>query len=193
MKLILATNNRHKVREIKEILAPYFTDIITLQEAGIQHETVEDGLTFEENAQKKAREIAQISGLPALADDSGICVEALGGAPGVYSARYAAEDGQNASDAENRRLLLKNMEGVEDRRAYFACAIALCWPDGRNLTAEGRFYGTIAYAEKGENGFGYDSIFYVPEYGCTSAEMSPEQKNQLSHRGKALRALADKL
>ena len=193
MKLILATNNAHKVREIKQILQPYFQQIVTLQEAGIQHETVEDGDTFYQNALKKAREIAEISGLPALADDSGICVEALGGAPGVFSARYAAAGDQNASDGANRRLLLKNMGGIRDRRAYFACAAVLCWPDGKSLAAEGRFYGEIGYEEKGENGFGYDSLFYVPEYGCTSAEMSPEQKNRLSHRGKALRALADKL
>ncbi len=193
MKLILATNNAHKVREIKEILQPYFTEIITLQEAGIQHETVEDGMTFEENALKKAREIAEISGLPALADDSGLCVEALDGAPGVYSARYAAENDQNASDAENRRLLLKNMEGITNRRAYFVCAAVICWPDGKNISAEGRFYGEVAYEEKGENGFGYDSIFYVPQYGCTSAQMSREQKNSLSHRGIAFRELADKL
>ena len=193
MKLILATNNAHKVREIKEILQPYFTEIITLQEAGIQHETVEDGMTFEENALKKAREIAEISGLPALADDSGLCVEALDGAPGVYSARYAAENDQNASDAENRRLLLKNMEEITNRRAYFVCAAVICWPDGKNISAEGRFYGEVAYEEKGENGFGYDSIFYVPQYGCTSAQMSREQKNSLSHRGIAFRELADKL
>ena len=193
MKLILATNNAHKVREIKEILQPYFTEIITLQEAGIQHETVEDGMTFEKNALKKAREIAEISGLPALADDSGLCVEALDGAPGVYSARYAAENDQNASDAENRRLLLKNMEGITNRRAYFVCAAVICWPDGKNISAEGRFYGEVAYEEKGENGFGYDSIFYVPQYGCTSAQMSREQKNSLSHRGIAFRELADKL
>lgn len=193
MKLILATNNAHKVREIKEILQPYFTEIITLQEAEIQHETVENGMTFEENALKKAREIAEISGLPALADDSGLCVEALDGAPGVYSARYAAENDQNASDAENRRLLLKNMEGITNRRAYFVCAAVICWPDGKNISAEGRFYGEVAYEEKGENGFGYDSIFYVPQYGCTSAQMSREQKNSLSHRGIAFRELADKL
>lgn len=193
MKLILATNNQHKVREIKEILQPYFTEIITLQEAGIEHETVEDGTTFQENALKKAREIAGLSGMPALADDSGICVEALGGAPGVHSARYAAKDDQNASDADNRRLLLKNMKGMKDRRAYFACAAVIFWPDGKSISAEGRFYGEVAYEEKGQNGFGYDSIFYVPEYGCTSAEMSSEQKNSLSHRGKALRELADRL
>lgn len=139
MKLILATNNAHKVREIKQILQPYFQEIITLQDAGIQHDTIEDGDTFYKNALKKAREIAEISGLPALADDSGICVDALGGAPGVFSARYAAKDGQNASDAANRRLLLKNMEGMTDRSAYFACAAVLYWPDGKTIAAEGRF------------------------------------------------------
>lgn len=189
MKLILATNNQHKVREMREILGNHFSEMITLKEAGITHETVEDGLTFRENALKKAREITEITGLPALADDSGLCVLALDGMPGVYSARYASTDDENASDQANRDLLLKNMENITDRRAYFACAIALTMPDGTNYETEGKFWGEITYEEKGENGFGYDSLFFVPEYNMTSAEMLPEQKNSMSHRGEALREL----
>jgi len=189
LKLILATNNAHKVREFKEILGNFFEEMITLKEAGVSHETVEDGTTFAENALKKAREITEITGLPAIADDSGLCVCALDGMPGVFSARYASVDDENATDQANRDLLLKNMQGIEDRRAYFACAIALTMPDGQVFQTEGKFWGEIGFEEVGENGFGYDSLFYVPEYKMTSAEMSPEQKNSMSHRGKALREL----
>ena len=190
MKLILATNNEHKVREMREILGNHFSEMVTLKEAGITHETIEDGLTFRENALKKAREITEITGLPALADDSGLCVLALDGMPGVYSARYASSDDENATDKANRDLLLKNMKDITDRRAYFACAIALTMPDGTSYETEGKFWGEITYEEKGENGFGYDNLFFVPEFNMTSAEMSPEQKNSMSHRGEALRELA---
>lgn len=190
MKLILATNNEHKVREMREILGDHFSEMVTLKEAGITHETVEDGSNFRENALKKAREITEITGLPALADDSGLCVLALDGMPGVYSARYASSDDENASDQANRDLLLKNMKDITDRRAYFACAIALTMPDGTSYETEGKFWGEITYEEKGENGFGYDNLFFVPEFNMTSAEMSPEQKNSMSHRGEALRELA---
>lgn len=190
MKLILATNNEHKVREMREILGNHFSEMVTLKEAGITHETIEDGLTFRENALKKAREITEITGLPALADDSGLCVLALDGMPGVYSARYASSDDENATDQANRDLLLKNMKDITDRRAYFACAIALTMPDGTSYETEGKFWGEITYEEKGENGFGYDNLFFVPEFNMTSAEMSPEQKNSMSHRGEALRELA---
>jgi XTP/dITP diphosphohydrolase len=193
LKLILATNNAHKVREFREILGDFFSETVTLKEAGITHETVEDGTTFKENALKKAREITEITGCAAIADDSGLCVEALNGMPGVFSARYASVDDNNASDQANRDLLLKNMEGIKDRRAYFACAIALTMPDGTSYQTEGRFYGEIGYEEKGENGFGYDSLFFVPEYNMTSAQMTPEQKNSMSHRGKALRELVKML
>lgn len=196
MKIILATNNEHKVREIKQILGDRFDEIVTLREANICHETEEDGEDFISNALKKAREITEITGEIALADDSGICVDALGGAPGIYSARYASTDGENASDKANRDKLLEELKDVKDmadRSAYFACAVAVTFPDGREVTAEGRFYGQIAFAEAGENGFGYDSLFYVPEKNKTSAQMSEEEKNGLSHRGKALRLLAEKL
>ena len=150
MKLILASNNQHKLKEIREILGGYFDEILTLREAGIVHETVEDGETFLENAAKKAREIAEISGCCALADDSGICVDALGGAPGVHSARFS---GVHGDDRANNELLLQKMQGVEDRSAHFTCAVVLARPDGTQLSAEGYFYGQIAKEEAGSNGF----------------------------------------
>ena len=190
MNLSIASNNAHKLVEIKAILGDYFGEILSLREAGIEHETVEDGETFLANAEKKAREIAALSGCCALADDSGLCVDALGGAPGIYSARFAGEHG---NDAANRRLLLERMQGVTDRAAHFTCAIALVRPDGSEVTAEGRFYGVIGTEERGSNGFGYDSLFYVPELGMTNAEMTSEQKNAVSHRALALKALVEKL
>lgn len=188
--LIIASNNPHKLIEIKAILGGLFDEIVSMREAGILHETVEDGETFLENALKKAREIAEISGCPALADDSGICVDALGGAPGVLSARFC---GVHGDDEANNRLLLEKLAHTENRGAHFACAIALAYPDGSAVTAEGQLYGEIAREEKGANGFGYDPLFYLPEYNMTSAEISPEEKNRISHRGKALRALLQKL
>ena len=190
MKLILASNNAHKLREIRAILGGDFEEIVSLREAGIDHETVEDGQTFLENAEKKAREIAELSGCCALADDSGLCVDALGGAPGIYSARFC---GVHGDDAANNRLLLEKLEGVEDRGAHFTCAVALVRPDGSSVCAEGYFYGQIAREETGSNGFGYDPLFFVPEYGCTSAELPPETKNAISHRANALKALLKKL
>ena len=190
MKLILATNNAHKLTEIREILGGCFDEILSLREAGILHETVEDGTTFMENAEKKAREIAQLSGCCALADDSGLCVDALDGAPGIYSARFC---GRHGDDEANNRLLLQKLAHTEHRGAHFTCAVALVKPDGTCIGAEGRFYGLIAREPAGENGFGYDPLFYVPEYGCTSAQLSPEEKNAVSHRGLALRQLLQKL
>ena len=186
MKLIIASNNAHKLTEMKAILSPFFDDVQSMREAGIEHETVEDGTTFMENAVKKARELAEISGHAAIADDSGICVDALDGAPGIYSARFS---GVHGDDKANNRLLLQKLQGVENRAAHYTCAIALCWPDGKMLTAEDYFYGEIGQEEKGTNGFGYDPLFFLPEYGCTSAQISPEEKNRISHRGKALRKL----
>lgn len=190
MKLIIASNNQHKLVEIKEILGDFFSEIVSAREAGIEHETVEDGTTFLENALKKAREMTEISGCAALADDSGICVDALGGAPGIYSARFS---GVHGDDAANNRLLLEKMEGVADRKAHYTCAIALTYPDGREVTAEGYFFGEIGYEEKGQYGFGYDPLFYLPEYGCTSAQILPEEKNKISHRAAALQKLCEKL
>ena len=190
MKLIIASNNAHKLEEIRAILGGAFEEILSLREAGIEHETVEDGVTFAENAAKKAREIAEISGCCALADDSGLCVDALGGAPGIYSARFAGEHG---NDAANRRRLLREMENIDDRAAHFTCSMALVRPDGSMTAAEGFVYGEIARAEAGENGFGYDSLFYLPERGCTMAQLPPEEKNEISHRHNALMALLEKL
>ena len=192
MKLIIASNNAHKLVEIKAILGSRFEEILSLREAGIDHETVEDGETFLENAGKKAREIAAISGCCALADDSGLCVDALGGAPGIYSARYS---GVHGDDKANNRKLLEVLRDVPDeaRGAHFTCAIVLARPDGTEVSVEGYFYGVIAHEEAGSNGFGYDPLFYLPEYGCTSAELAPEEKNRISHRSAALRLLVEKL
>ena len=186
MKLIIASNNAHKLTEMKAILAPFFDDVQSMREAGIEHETVEDGQTFMENALKKARELAELSGCCAIADDSGLCVDALGGAPGIYSARFS---GVHGDDKANNRLLLEKLEGVENRAAHYTCAIALCWPDGKMLTAEDYLFGEIAHDEKGTGGFGYDPLFLLPERGLRTAELGPGEKNAISHRGKALRKL----
>ena len=190
MKLIIASNNAHKLTEMKAILAPFFDDVQSMREAGIEHETVEDGQTFMENALKKARELAELSGCCAIADDSGLCVDALGGAPGIYSARFS---GVHGDDKANNRLLLQKLEGVQDRGAHYTCAIALVWPDGKTVTAEDYLYGEIAHDERGSNGFGYDPLFLLPELGLRTAEISAEEKNRISHRGKALRQLVEKL
>ena len=187
-KLIIATNNKHKLKELREVLHPYFESILSLEEAGIQHETVEDAATFEGNALKKAREIACISGCAALADDSGLSVKALNGEPGVYSARYA---GEPCNDRKNLELVLEKMEGIKDRTACFVCVLALVTPSGE-LTARGEVAGELTYAPQGEGGFGYDPIFYIPQYICPFAQMTQEQKNQLSHRAIAARLLAGK-
>ena len=190
MKLIIASNNAHKLTEMKAILAPFFDDVQSMREAGIEHETVEDGSTFMENAVKKAKELAEISGCCAIADDSGLCVDALGGAPGIFSARFS---GVHGDDKANNRLLLENLENVTERGAHYTCAIALVWPDGHMLTAEDYLYGEIAHDERGTNGFGYDPLFILPERGLRTAEISSEEKNSISHRGKALRKLVEKL
>ena len=190
MKLILASNNAHKLTEMKAILAPYFDEIVSMGEAGIEHETVEDGKTFMENAVKKAKELAELSGCCAIADDSGLCVDALAGGPGIFSARFA---GVHGDDKANNALLLKELEGERERGAHYTCAIALAWPDGRLLTAEDYLYGEIAYDERGTNGFGYDPLFLLKELGLRTAELSPEEKNRISHRGKALRKLVEEL
>lgn len=193
MKLIIASNNAHKVREIKKILSGKFEEILSLREAEVWHETLEDGHTFMENALKKAREIVQITGAAALADDSGICVDALGGAPGIYSARYASAVCCNASDEANNRLLLANLRDKADRSAHYTSAIALVYPDGREVTAEGYMYGKIIDAPRGDGGFGYDPLFVMDGEERTVAEMSDEEKNAVSHRAKALELLLSKI
>ena len=190
MKLIIASNNAHKVGEIKKILSGEFEEILSLRESGINHETVEDGTTFMENALKKAREIAAISGSAALADDSGICVDALGGEPGIYSARFAGEHG---NDEANNNLLLERLADKSDRSAHYTAAIALVYPDGKEITAEGYMYGKIIHAPRGTGGFGYDPLFVADGEERTVAEMSAEEKNAISHRANALNLLLTKL
>lgn len=193
MKLIIASNNAHKVQEIKQILDGKFEEILSLREAGVDHETVEDGSTFAENALKKAREIAAITGLAAMADDSGLCVNALNGAPGIYSARYSGCEDKSLVDKANNDLLLKNLEGKSDRSAYFICSVALVYPDGREVVAEGRMPGRIIDDPRGAKGFGYDPIFLPDGESRTAAELSDEEKNAISHRGRALKNLLDKI
>lgn len=190
MKLIIASNNSHKIREIRQILGGRFDPILTLREAGIDHETVEDGETFLDNARKKAREIAEIAGCAALADDSGISVDALGGAPGVYSARYCGEHGE---DEKNNDLLLHNLQGKSDRRAHYTAAIVIAYPDGTTVESEGYLYGTIGTERIGTGGFGYDPLFFPEGSSRTLAEYTAEEKNAISHRAEGLRKILEKL
>ena len=190
MKLIIASNNKHKIYEIKKMLGDRFEEILSLREAGIDHETVEDGKTFMENARKKAREIAEISGCASLADDSGITAHALGDEPGVFSARFA---GVHGDDAANNALLLARLQDKADKGAHYTCAMALAYPDGRLVEAEGYMYGTITPDARGERGFGYDPIFIPDGESRTVAEMSDEEKNAISHRGLALAELLARL
>lgn len=193
MKLIIASNNAHKIYEIKKILSGKFDEILSLREAGITHETVEDGSTFMENSLKKAREISEISGCASLADDSGICAHALDGAPGIYSARFAGEYKGQASDDANNALLLEKLSDKSDKTAHYTCAMALVYPDGSEVTAEGYMYGTITDNPRGTRGFGYDPLFIPTGEVRTVAEMSDEEKNLISHRANALKLLLAKL
>lgn len=188
-KIIFATGNENKMKEIRMILADLGMPIVSMKEAGIDIDVVEDGTTFEENALIKATEIAKVApGCIVLADDSGLEIDYLNKEPGIYSARYAGVD--TSYDIKNN-LLLKRLEGIPDekRTARFVCAVAAAFPDGSTEVVRGTIEGIIGYKIAGENGFGYDPIFYLPEYGCTTAQLSPEKKNKLSHRGKALRAM----
>lgn len=188
MKLAIATNNQHKLQEIRAILGDSFEELLSLKDLGIDVDVEETGTTLEENALIKARAILALSGIATLADDTGLMVDALNGAPGVYSARYAGEE---HNDAKNRALLLKNLDGVKDRSAHFATVIALCYPDGKTLTASGRVNGEILLSERGTEGFGYDSLFFSTELGKTFAEATQAEKNSASHRGRALRAMLE--
>jgi XTP/dITP diphosphohydrolase len=190
MKLIIASNNKHKIYEIKKILGEKFSEILSMSEAGIIHETVEDGETFMENAAKKAREIAEISGMAALADDSGICAHALGGAPGVYSARFS---GGHGNDTDNNNLLIEKLRDKNDKTAHYTAAVCLVYPDGREVSAEGYMYGEIIDTPRGNRGFGYDPIFVPKGEVRTVAEMTDEEKNSISHRANALSLLLSKL
>lgn len=192
MRIIFATGNEGKMREIRMILADLGMEILSMKEAGISADIVEDGVTFEENAVIKAKGIAALCSDIVLADDSGLEIDALNKEPGVYSARYMGEDTSYRIKNAN---LIERLEGVPDeqRTARFVCAIAAVLPDGRVLQTKAAMEGRIGYEERGENGFGYDPIFMLPEYGKTTAELSPEEKNKLSHRGKALRLMKEKL
>lgn len=183
MKIAIATNNRNKLKEIRAVLGGFFDEMLSLGDLGIDVEIEETGATLTENALIKARTIRDMTGLASLADDSGLMCDALGGAPGVYSARYAGEE---HDDAKNNALLLKNIAG-KDRTAHFCSVIALCLPDGREYTAKGRVDGVITEEARGNGGFGYDPLFFSPELGKTFAEASAEEKNSVSHRGRALR------
>lgn len=193
MNFIIATNNKKKLRELGAILEKFGVSAISLSEAGIVSDAEETGNTFEENSRIKAVSAMEISGLPAIADDSGLEVDALDGAPGIYSARYGGEECKN--DTERYEFLLKNMEDVpEDKRnARFVSVITCIFPDGRELCARGEIEGEILFSPKGEGGFGYDPVFFVPSEGKTMAEISGERKNEISHRARALEIMAKKL
>lgn len=191
-RMIFATGNENKMKEIREILGALPLEILSMKEAGVSADIVEDGKTFEENALIKARAICKLAGEMVLADDSGLEIDYLNKEPGIYSARYMGED---TSYHVKNKSLIDRLEGVPDekRTARFVCAIAAVFPDGKELVVRGTVEGIIGYEEKGENGFGYDPIFYLPERGCTTAELPPEEKNSISHRGNALRLMKDLL
>jgi len=186
--IVIATRNKGKVREFQQLLNDFPVEFQSLSDFGPIPEVVEDGVTFDDNAYKKAAFTAKVLGLPAIADDSGLAVEALNGAPGVYSARYA---GENASDADNIAKLLMEMQGKTNRKAAFHCVISIAVPSGPALTYEGQCHGEITTEPHGTSGFGYDPIFFYPKFGKTFAEVTTEQKNRVSHRGIALKEMAD--
>ena len=191
-RMIFATGNENKMKEIREILGALPLEILSMKEAGVSADIVEDGKTFEENALIKARAICKLAGEMVLADDSGLEIDYLNKEPGIYSARYMGED---TSYHIKNKSLIDRLEGVPDekRTVRFVCAIAAVFPDGKELVVRGTVEGIIGYEEKGENGFGYDPIFYLPERGCTTAELPPEEKNSISHRGNALRLMKELL
>ena len=191
-KIVFATGNKDKMREIREIMADCEVEIFSMKEAGIDVDIVENGTTFEENALIKAKAIAEHTDAIVLADDSGLEIDALNKEPGIYSARYMGED---TSYTVKNRNLIERLEGVpkEQRTARFVCAIAAVLPGGKELVTRQTMEGYIGNEPEGENGFGYDPIFFLEEYGCSSAALSREQKNAISHRGKALRAMRDML
>ncbi len=189
MKMVLASQNRHKAQEMQAILGDKIT-LVTLDEAGFENlEIVEDGDTFEANAIKKAVTVMQATGLPCISDDSGLCVDALGGAPGIYTARFAGED---ATDEQNIAKLLSQLDGVDmqQRTARFVCVIAVAVPGKEPVTFRGECEGKILTEKRGMGGFGYDPVFYVEEYGKAMAELAPEIKNSISHRSRALAKLS---
>ena len=191
-KIIFATSNEGKLKEIRMILEDTKVQILSLKEAGVQADVEEDGTTFEENAIIKARKIMELTGEAVLADDSGLEVDAMNKEPGIYSARYM---GYDTSYKIKNQHIISRLEGKtgKERSARFVCVIALVLPDGTEITTRGTMEGQIGYEEKGETGFGYDPIFYLPAYQCYSGELAPEEKNKISHRGKALRLMKKEL
>ncbi|MEG0440877.1 MAG: XTP/dITP diphosphatase [Oscillospiraceae bacterium] len=190
MKFVLASQNQNKLRELREILQKMDIEVVSEADVGVDLEVEETGTTFEENSALKAHAVMQATGLPAIADDSGLMVDALSGAPGVYSARYG---GPELDDVGRYRLLLGAMSGQLDRKAKFVSTICCSFPDGTDITARGECPGTLAYAPQGENGFGYDPIFFLPALKKTFAQLTGEEKNAISHRGNALRQFEEKL
>jgi XTP/dITP diphosphohydrolase len=190
LRVVLATTNRGKLADFRRLFGADTLDLVSTAEVGIALEVEETGVTFAENALLKARAACEASGMPALADDSGLAVCALGGRPGVVSARYA---GSHGNDHANNKKVIAELRGIEDRRAAFVCALALVFPDGAEITSQGRCEGRIIDEERGTNGFGYDAIFYRDDLGMTFGEATPEQKNARSHRGGAVRSLVAEL
>ena len=193
MKVVLASKNKHKLVEIKQITDKFDMELVLQSELGVDIDVEENGTTFEENSFIKAEAVMKATGLPALADDSGICVDALNGEPGIYSARYGFNE--SLDDWGRLELLLKNTENVPDgqRQAQFVAVITMVTPEGQTIQARGEIHGELLRAPAGENGFGYDPIFYYPPYGKSTAEMSPAEKNQVSHRANALKVFYEKL
>ena len=189
-RFVLATHNPGKVREMREILSELGLEVLAPEDVGVTVDVEETGTTFAENAMLKAKAICELTGLPSIGDDSGLCVNALNGGPGVYSARYGGED---ITDEQRNKLLLESVKGQGTRDAHFTCAIACAFPNGDEITAEGRCDGVISYIPMGTGGFGYDPVFNYPPKLKTFAQMTPEEKSEISHRGKALRAFAEKL
>ena len=190
MELVLASKNPKKLIELNAILSQLNIRVCSEADVGVDVDVEETGTTFEENSLLKARAVMEASNLPAIADDSGLCVDALQGAPGVYSARYG---GEGLDDPGRTRLLLANMQGQTPRTAKFVSVITCCFPNGDVISARGECPGTIAYAPMGEGGFGYDPVFFIPDLKKTFAQLSPEEKNAISHRGRALQAFKEKL
>lgn len=189
-KFVLATHNPGKLKEMGAILAQFGVEVVSPRDLGLTVDVEETGTTFAENAMLKAKAICAAAKLPAIADDSGLCVDALNGGPGVYSARYG---GEGLDDKGRYMLLLNSLRGQSTRTAHFTCAIACAFPNGDTLTAEGRCDGTIAYAPMGEGGFGYDPVFFVPELKKTFGQLTAEEKSAISHRGRALAVFVEKL
>ena len=193
MRVILASNNENKLREMQQILSPLGWEILRQKDVGLHLDPDENGETFEDNSRIKAEAVMQASGLPAIADDSGVSVDALNGAPGVHSARYGGAACN--TDEDRNQFLLKNMEQVPDgsRGAKFVSVITMAYPDGRIVSARGELAGEILRQEQGNGGFGYDPLFYIPTEGCTMAELTPERKNEISHRAVALQNFVNQL